>query len=478
MAINLGPLPTKKQNTINPLILGKTDPSLVAKSKFAPANPAATNPVIKTPAAQTFVNNQLSSQPKATIYAGGLQPNDPRNQYNTATGQLNPNYKAPATSFTAPQPTPSPIVPTPKPTPVVPEPTPEMPTPEPTPTNTAYDTARTKYTQAYTDYINSLKSSPEEDTAAKQLAAYRASYGAGMQDIEDKVIPMEFITGQQASLAKRAQLGEQNLLAGLSLAEQRKQRELQAQQANLGFLQSEAELARGEKGVEVGGSLVDPRTGKVIYSAPAKAAESFTLGEGQVRYDASGKPIATGPAKQETPSDKLATLKFNEDVRQFGLEYAQKERALALEKQKVEATSPAVSATNAITQINLVKNSLNNAERLAAASGRSGIRKTAEAWFVGSTDYTNLVAETNTLRTNVLTLATDPSIKKFFGPQMSNADVQLMTSAGTTLNPELQSPDNLKAEIGRLRNLITRMEKAVGQGTGTGDDQLLKQYGL
>ena len=111
--------------------------------------------------------------------------------------------------------------------------------------------------------------------------------------------------------------------------------------------------------------------------------------------------------------------------------------------------------------IALVVKSLDNADKFSEASGQSGLRKTLASWFVGSTDYTNLVAETNTLRTNVLTMMTDPSIKKFFGPQMSNADVQLMTSAGTTLNPELQSPAKMKEELNRLRDLVSRASLSV-----------------
>ena len=83
---------------------------------------------------------------------------------------------------------------------------------------------------------------------------------------------------------------------------------------------------------------------------------------------------------------------------------------------------------------------------------------------MGSTDYTNLVAQTNTLRTSILTLATDPSIKKFFGPQMSNADVTLMTSAGTTLNPELNDPAQMYDEIKRLQDLFARMQSALSTG--------------
>ena len=117
--------------------------------------------------------------------------------------------------------------------------------------------------------------------------------------------------------------------------------------------------------------------------------------------------------------------------------------------------------------IDLFRGAITKAKQYYGASGRSGGRQFLENWLVGSTDFTNLVALTNTLRTNVLTLFTDPAVRKFFGPQMSNADIQLMTAGGTTLNPELQDPAELLGELERLEDLGIRMEKAVKSGVGT-----------
>ena len=58
-------------------------------------------------------------------------------------------------------------------------------------------------------------------------------------------------------------------------------------------------------------------------------------------------------------------------------------------------------------------------------------------------------------------MQTDPNIKKFFGPQMSNADVQLMTAAGTTVNPEMQSPALLKQEVERIKDLTIRARQSL-----------------
>lgn len=127
----------------------------------------------------------------------------------------------------------------------------------------------------------------------------------------------------------------------------------------------------------------------------------------------------------------------------------------------------AVNTTNTQSQIAFLRESVKSATNLASASGASGISKFIGDKLVGDTKYRRLEALTNTLRTNVLTLMTDPAIKKFFGPQMSESDVRLMTSAGTTLNPENQSPSDLKTELTRLDSLFQRMQNAVNLGTQT-----------
>jgi len=121
-----------------------------------------------------------------------------------------------------------------------------------------------------------------------------------------------------------------------------------------------------------------------------------------------------------------------------------------------------------LTQLKFLKDTVTGItgdKEIYGASGRSGSRKFLEGLFVGATDYTALESKTNTLKVNVLSLMTDPTIKKFFGPQMSNADVTLMTSAGTTLNPELQNPQAMYDEAVRLEDLFNRMETAIKNNT-------------
>lgn len=100
-------------------------------------------------------------------------------------------------------------------------------------------------------------------------------------------------------------------------------------------------------------------------------------------------------------------------------------------------------------------------EGAAPAKFAEGFR---QRFMGGDTKFSRLEAQVDTLRANMLTLATDPTIKQFFGPQMSDADVRLMTAAGTTLRPGSQSPDELKSEALRIDDLLNRMQTSVQLG--------------
>lgn len=132
----------------------------------------------------------------------------------------------------------------------------------------------------------------------------------------------------------------------------------------------------------------------------------------------------------------------------------------------VSATAMSPELVNkSLDQLSFLKTTATEAKALSNAAGPSLIRKVAGDTFVGDTGFRRLENKANTLKVNVLSLMTDPTIKKFFGPQMSNADVKLMTGAGTTLDAEANSPQDIKNEIVRLEDLFSRMEKAVKSGS-------------
>lgn len=121
-----------------------------------------------------------------------------------------------------------------------------------------------------------------------------------------------------------------------------------------------------------------------------------------------------------------------------------------------------------LDQVTLLKNTLTQAKALSGSAGPSGIKKFVGDTFKGDTDFRRLQQYTDTLATNILTLSTDPNIKKFFGPQMTEKDVEMMIAAGTTLNPGKNSPQDYLNEAIRLEGLVNKMENAVLSQTKEG----------
>ena len=79
----------------------------------------------------------------------------------------------------------------------------------------------------------------------------------------------------------------------------------------------------------------------------------------------------------------------------------------------------------------------------------------------GTSKEAQLRSYADTLKSNMLSIATDPSIKQFFGPQMSDADVRLMTASATNLNVDDMTPKQILAETNRIEEFIGKYESAV-----------------
>lgn len=287
-------------------------------------------------------------------------------------------------------------------------------------------------------YKESLAPSAEEEESMKRLDDLNEAASTAYVNTQNQPIALPFITGQQAAIQRSKTNLAAPLEAYIARAQAKRQIASNVSKAALDRMDAQAKEKR---------------------DAATKAAEAA---ESARRFGVT----EAGNAQERA----LAEKKFNEDVRQFGLQYALDKQKAATDAAKVAAEKAASVQDPAKTldQIALVEGSIERAEKLANSSGNTGVFGKTGRFLTGADSYTNLVAETNTLRTNALTMMTDPTIKKFFGPQMSNADVQLMTSAGTTLNPELQTPAFLKAELGRLKDLVSRAKAAVQEGTGAG----------
>lgn len=154
---------------------------------------------------------------------------------------------------------------------------------------------------------------------------------------------------------------------------------------------------------------------------------------------------------------RLGQLKIQNEEAQL-----QKMRADVIKAQNDNGVGTVEDKQKTANQLAFLKDTAKKAEDLAGASGQGSIWRRAGALIKGSTKSNQLEQLEDTLKTNILSLATDPVIKKFFGPQMSEADVRMMMAGGTTLNHIAQTPEQAKEEIKRLTDLFDRMSKAVG----------------
>lgn len=147
------------------------------------------------------------------------------------------------------------------------------------------------------------------------------------------------------------------------------------------------------------------------------------------------------------------------------------------------ATAPD-EAQKALDQISFLKTTITDSEGLVDATGPNMISQGLGNFFVGNTRVKQLANKLDTLKTNLLTLNSDPALKKFFGPQMTEKDTQLLMSAGSTLNAYSANEADNKAELKRYSDLLNRMETAIKQGqkavqppvTQTGPDGVVYQF--
>lgn len=162
------------------------------------------------------------------------------------------------------------------------------------------------------------------------------------------------------------------------------------------------------------------------------------------------KPVvATASPKRDTSFDangNLVDMQTGEIIRSAG------------------GVGTADATQKSLDQFTFLRETITGAKKLAGKAGPNLITQWMGNAFVGDTGVKQLQKKLDTLKVNLLTLNTDPNVKKFFGPQMTERDTELMTSAGTTMDAYVNSPVDLTAELVRYDNLINRMETAVKNG--------------
>lgn len=165
--------------------------------------------------------------------------------------------------------------------------------------------------EAYKRYLESLTPSKEEDEAQKRLEDLTVASEKAYTDTQNQPIALPFITGQQAA--------QQRSSALLSMPLEQQLARLQAKRTAAGSI-SKAMLDREDKlrddnkpvSVGAGSSLVDPKTGKPIYTAPSssefKAPTTMETEQGILQWDStSGQWVTTGFSGTKAADKKAAS---------------------------------------------------------------------------------------------------------------------------------------------------------------------------
>lgn len=189
-----------------------------------------------------------------------------------------------------------------------------VPSPVPAPAAPTVDPKTAQLEALRKSYLDTLSPSAEESAAAEQLggvatqtaqqaAAARQAYAQRVGAINEQATLQPFLTGRQRMAsgeladqltALEASSQAQTLPLSTRLAQLQAERLGRSTRAEkeLGFATPE----KAPSPVEVGGALVDPATGRVIYSTPEKAAAPIELSEGATLFDpVTGKALYTAP---------------------------------------------------------------------------------------------------------------------------------------------------------------------------------------
>lgn len=310
------------------------------------------------------------------------------------------------------------------------------------------------------------------------VSDYNAGVTSGIQGELDARIAQIMGQGSDRLVAEREartaalQRGSQAYIDFLAKSDERratKLREIAGNMVASGLAVDEfSEDQLNSLAKDLGVAPADIRRAYVAADQESKAAaaaargKATTLSPGEILVDAEGNIIASGADKPGELDQLLTPTEANA----LGVPFGTTKRQAA----SMSGDKSGQSSATARQQLETAKAALQNAKDLAYAAGREGsLVEGFRRGAVGATDATRLEAQANTLRTAMLTMATDPSIKKFFGPQMSNLDVQLMTSAGTSLNPALMSPADFEAELTRLEGILNKFDAGAGAAPATPD---------
>lgn len=313
----------------------------------------------------------------------------------------------------------------------------------------------------------------------EEIARMKADFDKAITDEEGRTIAGRFITGRQAQILRQKATAV-GALESIRKAKQGKvtaaeqiikdtiDREFQDRQEDLDNLQTE---------IDENTAAIEARTGKskeelqialtersrILGEERADREEAMNLAQEAVRNGAPTN-IAARMAQAKTPAEAMEI-----GGQYIGLLDRQLKNAqIAKAKQALTEAATTGDTSGFENTASLVRDSIARVlgtgeyDALFEGAGANPIAEFVRR-NVGSraTDFSRLGAQLDTIRSNMLMLGSDPGIRDFFGPQMSEADVRMMMASATRLQEGNQTPDEVKQEVQRIDQFIGKLDAAI-----------------
>lgn len=293
----------------------------------------------------------------------------------------------------------------------------------------------------------------------------------------------EFLDNQGKQKRDQVSAFVKNMLALGVDPSQLSDEDFQKLQDQYGFTREQLGSLYNDAKSEKDQAAMESEKAKADLDKAKRDATEFDLSEGQARYvydpvTGEAKLIAS-KAKTYAPTGDGTTSNPVVDswVSQINAGKATIANVPANLKNAVITALTNSAPTDSSYQITTLKSALGNVQKLKGAAGPSAISRTLGDTFIGNSSFRQLEAYVDTVKSNLLTLVTDPNIKKFFGPQMSNRDVELMTSIASSLDAQRLSPEQIQGEVDKINNFLQKYEAArnssgfVDTGAGVTEEQ-------
>jgi len=198
------------------------------------------------------------------------------------------------------------------------------------------------YNKAFELYQKSQELSPEELSTQEELDKLMEATSKAYQNTSDQAIPLQFITGQLKSIENRALGLMEPLEAKMARMQAKRTGAMEASKTALEKASSDLDYQRGQVSSyyeqQEEARQFDVETGLKFQKELQDAMQFEQKLQLDYQKEIAGQELDYAKLQQKEQADlrayNLSEAKYNEDVRQYGLDYAQKNRQIAISASK------------------------------------------------------------------------------------------------------------------------------------------------